>query len=217
METENVELNKDYWDNFYKSKFSHTPSQFCVCVLTEIPKDSVIVELGSGNGRDSHYFASQGYQTVSLDLSHEAIKSCKKENEQKNIKHASFIQGDISQLEDVSQAISLARSKARTKTIVYYSRFVMHSIDNEQEDKFLNVLSHCMKEGESVYFEFRSIEDALLNKHFGGHYRRCVDTDLFSQKLNDLGLKINYKLIGKGMAKYKEEDPFVTRIIAEKT
>ncbi len=216
METKNIEFNKDYWDNFYKSNFRHTPSQFCVCVLTEIPDDAVIVELGSGNGRDSHYFASQGHQTIALDLSHEAIESCKKESEQKNIKHATFVQADLSKLDDVSQAISLARAKAQNKTIVFYSRFVMHSIDDEQEVKFLDILSNCMQPGESVYFEFRSKEDAELDKHFGGHYRRYVDTDVFKHRLNDLGLKINYNLIGQGMAKYKEEDPFVVRIIAEK-
>ena len=216
MEKKNIEVNKDYWDKFYQSNFKHTPSQFCVCVLTEIPNDAVIVELGSGNGRDSLYFASQGHQTVALDLSHEAIESCNNESTKRDVKHATFIQADLTSDEDVSTAIGLARDKAGDKDVIFYSRFVMHSLDDKQEQSILNILSKNMHQDDLIYFEFRSKEDALLDKHFGGHYRRYVDTDVFFQRLSDLGFDIKYKHIGQGMAKYKEEDPFVVRIIAQK-
>lgn len=216
MEKKNIEVNKDYWDKFYQSNFKHTPSQFCVCVLTEIPDDAVIVELGSGNGRDSLYFASQGHVTVALDLSHEAIESCKKESKKRDVEHATFVQADLTSIEDVSTAISSARDKAEDNTVIFYSRFVMHSLDDNQEQAILNTLSTCMQKDELIYFEFRSKEDELLDKHFGGHYRRYVDTDVFYQRLTDLGYQIEYNHIGQGMAKYKEEDPFVVRIIAKK-
>jgi len=216
MEKKNIEVNKEYWDRFYRSNFKHTPSQFCVCVLTEIPNDAVIVELGSGNGRDSLYFASQGHETVALDLSHEAIESCKKESAKRQVEHSTFLQADLTSYEDVSSAIELARSKAEGKDVIFYSRFVMHSLDDKQEQAILNSLSKCMLQNELIYFEFRSKEDELLDKHFGGHYRRYVDTDVFFQRLTDLGFDIKYNYIGQGMAKYKEEDPFVVRIIASK-
>ena len=69
-------LNSQYWDSFYKQNRGHLPSQFCISVLTDTAPESVIVELGSGNGRDSHYFASQGRRTAAMDISAEAIKSC---------------------------------------------------------------------------------------------------------------------------------------------
>lgn len=216
MDKKNIEVNKDYWDNFYQSNFKHTPSQFCVCVLTEIPNDAVIVELGSGNGRDSLYFASQGHETVALDLSHEAIESCKHESAIRDVKHTTFLQADLTSFDDVSSAITLARNKAVDKDVIFYSRFVMHSLDDKQEQAILNILSTCMQQDDLIYFEFRSKEDELLDKHFGGHYRRYVDTDVFFQRLSDLGFNIEYNHIGQGMAKYKEEDPFVVRIIAKK-
>jgi hypothetical protein len=216
MEKKNIADNKDYWDKFYQSNFKHTPSQFCVCVLTEIPDDAVIVELGSGNGRDSLYFASQGHETVALDLSHQAIESCQLESTKRNVNHATFIQADLTSYEGVSSAIELARNKANDKDVVFYSRFVMHSLDDIQEQAILNTLSKCMLQNDLIYFEFRSKEDELLDKHFGGHYRRYVDTDVFFQRLTKLGFNIEYSHIGQGMAKYKEEDPFVVRIIAKK-
>jgi hypothetical protein len=216
MEKKNIADNKNYWDGFYKSNFKHTPSQFCVCVLTEIPDDAVIIELGSGNGRDSLYFSSQGHETIALDLSHEAIASCNAISSKRNLEHATFIQADLTSTEEVSNAINLAREKARDKPLVFYSRFVMHSLDDKQEKTLLKILSGCLHKGEHIYFEFRSKEDEYLDKHFGGHYRRYVDTDVFKQRLQDLDFSINYQYIGQGMAKYKEEDPFVIRLITQK-
>lgn len=216
MEKKNIADNKDYWDNFYKSNFKHTPSQFCVCVLTEIPDDAVVVELGSGNGRDSLYFSSQGHETIALDLSHEAIVSCNDVSKKRNVEHATFIQADLTSTQDVTNAINLAREKAQDKPLIFYSRFVMHSLDDKQEQALLNILSENLQKDEHIYFEFRSKEDENLDKHFGGHYRRYVDTDVFKQRLNDLDFTINYQYIGQGMAKYKEEDPFVIRIITQK-
>jgi len=214
----NVEFNKNYWDSFYSKNQRHTPSQFCVCVLTEINKDAVVVELGSGNGRDSHYFASQGHITIAMDLSEQAIKSCEDLAQARDIKHSTFYQGDLTSAESIKTVIDQARKKANGNDMVFYSRFVMHSIDDKQEHVFLTNLAANMQPGDVIYFEFRSTEDAQLDKHYGGHYRRYVDTDNFLAQLeNQFGFTITYSITGQGMAKYKEEDPFVSRIIARKT
>ena len=217
MTTKNIEFNKKYWDSFYKSNHKHTPSQFCVCVLTEIKSDVVIVELGSGNGRDAHYFAGQGHFTIAMDLSEQAISSCKDLAKSRNIEHSVFMQGDITSRESVKKVVEYARNEAGEKELVFYSRFVMHSVDDEQELAFLEILSAFMQSGETIYFEFRSKEDSELKKHYGGHYRRYIDTNCFQQLLVEkFGYEIDYSITGKGMAKFKEEDPFVSRITAIK-
>lgn len=217
MTKKNIEFNKKYWDSFYTSNHKHTPSQFCVCVLTEINEDAVVVELGSGNGRDSHYFASQGHITIAMDLSDQAIKSCIDLAAERNIEHSTFFQGDLSSEESVQNITQHAREKSNGRDMIFYSRFVMHSIDDAQELSFLTTLCNCMHQDEIVYFEFRSKEDAELTKHYGGHFRRYVDTDKFKQLLtNEFSFKIDYSITGKGMAKFKEEDPYVSRITARK-
>ena len=71
--------------------------------------------------------------------------------------------------------------------------------------------------GDMLYFEFRSKEDEVLDKvHGKGHYRRYVDTPVMMESLKTLGFDIGYHITGLGMAKYKNEDPFVSRIIATK-
>ncbi|MFT5212295.1 MAG: tellurite methyltransferase [Flavobacterium sp.] len=216
MSEKNIDLNKNYWDNFYKNNFKNTPSQFCVCMLTEMDPNATIVELGSGNGRDALYFASQGHVTVAMDLSQEAITACEREASERDVEHTSFFQGDLTKHESVNAVIQHARSISHEKPLVFYSRFVMHSLDDTQEQKLLNILSSCINTGELIYFEFRSQEDAELDKLFGNHFRRYVNTEEFYLRLKQGGFEIQYKLIGQGMAKYKEEDPFVARIIAQK-
>jgi tellurite methyltransferase len=216
MTDKTVEFNKSYWDSFYQKFQSHIPSQFCVSLVTEVDKGCTVVELGSGNGRDSHYLASQGYITVAMDLSNEAIKSCKNYAEINGVLHSDFYQGDITVASDLANVVEHARYKSADSSIVFYSRFVMHSVDDEQEARFITALSNVMIPGDRVYFEFRSKEDEVLEKHYGGHYRRYVDTAAFSQGLEAAGLSIDYSMTGQGMAKFKEEDPFVSRVIASK-
>jgi|TARA_B110000238_G_C16129013_1_gene440574 cyclopropane fatty-acyl-phospholipid synthase-like methyltransferase len=218
MTETSAELNKQYWDAFYQTNHRHTPSQFCACILTEIEPATVVVELGSGNGRDSHYFASQGHTTAAMDLSKEAIKSCEDHARSRDIEHSAFFQGDITRRESLDKIIAYARKSAMGNDIVFYSRFVMHSLDDDQELAFMKGVSEGMQPGEIIYFEFRSKGDAALMKHYGGHYRRYVDTENFIGLLTkEFGFDIEYSFTGNGMAKYREEDPCVSRVFARKT
>ena len=44
----------------------------------------------------------------------------------------------------------------------------------------------------------------------------CLFSFFAKDLTNDYDMDIDYRIIGQGMAKYKEEDPFVARIIATK-
>lgn len=213
----NVNTNRDYWEQFYKQNALSVPSQFCAMVATEIDSESCVVELGCGNGRDSLYFASRQHNVFAVDLSHEAVKSCNDTAAKMGLHKAHFMQGDLSQKDDLARLFKAARAATPSGSVICYSRFVMHSINDDQEHLFLTNVGQLMKPGEIIYFEFRSKEDADLEKTFGGHYRRFVDTERFIDMQTRLhGFKVNYTLTGRGMAKYKSEDPFVSRVIFEK-
>ena len=212
-----VKSNREYWEHFYKDNALSVPSQFCAMVATEIPKERCLVELGCGNGRDSLYFASRQHSVCAVDLSHEAVKSCSGTAEKMGLDAAQFMQADLSKHSDLQRLFKTARAATKTGAVVCYSRFVMHSVNDEQENLFLTSLSKLMTPGEKIYFEFRSKEDAELAKTFGGHYRRFVDTDAFiNAQTKTHGFKLEYSITGRGMAKYKSEDPYVSRLVFEK-
>ncbi|MDA8708164.1 class I SAM-dependent methyltransferase [Hellea sp.] len=212
-----VNTNRAYWEQFYKRNGLSVPSQFCAMVATEISPEPCVVELGCGNGRDSLYFASRQHQVCAVDMSHEAVKSCSEAAADMGLDTVQFMQGDLSNSEDLQRLFEAARDMTQAGDVVCYSRFVMHSINQDQEDLFLTNLSAVMKSGEKIYFEFRSKEDADLEKTFGGHYRRFVDTQAFiDAQTKRHGFELLYALTGRGMAKYKSEDPYVSRLIFEK-
>ena len=71
--------------------------------------------------------------------------------------------------------------------------------------------------GDKLYFEYRCSMDESLDKvHGKDHYRRYIDTPLMCEDLDKLNFRVTYENTGRGMAKYKAEDPFVSRIIAMK-
>lgn len=219
MSDKNIALEKDYWNNFYSKWVIDVPSQFCVQMLTEIDPTHTVVEFGSGNGRDSHYIAHQGYMVVAMDLSAEAVEKSSLAMEQRDIEHAVFRVGDVSVDGDIADAIATARVKGHgdSRAVVAYSRFVLHSLDDEQESAFMAALARHLDKGDSLFLEFRSLEDAATDKIFGDHYRRYVDTEKLVRSLEqEHGFVIDYCHTGQGMAKYKNEDPFVSRIIARK-
>ena len=132
-----------------------------------------------------------------------------------------FLCGDISKKGTVANVIAIARQNCRKEytELIIYSRFVIHSLDQKQEESFLTALSGLIQAGEKIYFEFRSQQDFNTEKYFGNenHYRRYVDSEQFINNLREkYKLKIDYSISGKGMSKYKNEDPVVTRVIAVK-
>ena len=87
MTNHSIDDNKAYWDQFYKDFGRRTPSQFCVSVITDLEPEASIVELGSGNGRDSFFFAEQGFRTVAMDASETAIQKCEEHAAARGITH----------------------------------------------------------------------------------------------------------------------------------
>jgi len=217
-EKEKVVTNEsNYWNDFYDTKFSvAVPSQFCVLVATEASKNRPFVEFGCGNGRDAKYMARQGFRVFAGDLSHKAILAMQNEG----TPNADFAVCDVSKPGHVKSLVETARKEAKedkNSNLTLYNRFFIHALDEKQELVYLKKVADVTKAGDIFYMEFRCSLDAALDKEHGkGHYRRYVETDNFLDLLKSLGFKINYHITGQGMAKYKAEDPFVSRIICER-
>ena len=67
-------MDKSYWNQFYKKRNElMQPSTFAVfCHHNFLQPGSNIIELGSGDGRDSIFFAREGHFVTGLDQSEEA-------------------------------------------------------------------------------------------------------------------------------------------------
>ena len=214
MERPNFAQSLSHWNQFYLGKHVEVPSQFAVFVATVLPTDAIILELGCGNGRDAFFFANLGYHVLALDASKIAIDSNRRKACLYGGNYPRFEFMDISDTGKLEKLIIELSDKKLPLCI--YSRFFIHAVDETVERNLITTVCHLEKFSSLIFVaEFRTTKDAVLPKEFGHHYRRYIDLSRFRHDLVSHGFKVAYAFEGQGMAKYKEEDPFVARVIAE--
>lgn len=193
----------EYWNSFYKNiKIDNLgPSSFATFIGDKITNQDKILELGCGNGRDTFFFAERCREIVGIDSSILTIKKLSN----LGIGNATFVQLDAKNINQIN-----------FEPTVVYSRFFFHSIDEDTEEKILDWVSK-LPESTMFCMECRSEKDMSFPKHFGKeHYRRGASLEKFKKKLERNKYEILFSVESCGLAPYKEEDPFIIRIIAIK-
>jgi ubiquinone/menaquinone biosynthesis C-methylase UbiE len=210
-------MDKEYWNNFYSIHSSdtglHDPSSFAVFCSDNFFKESQnLVELGSGNGRDAFYFASLNHDVVAIDQSKVAIQFDKKHLDNYSIDFIlhDFLTYNYDELSRID---------------VFYSRFTIHSITEEQEDLLLNKLYDSLSIDGLVCIEVRTIKDKLfgMGEYCGGntymtdHKRRFIDAQIFLHKVLLFGYDLLFYTEQDGLSIYKDDNPVLLRIVLKKT
>ncbi|MBE6486510.1 MAG: class I SAM-dependent methyltransferase [Methanosphaera stadtmanae] len=202
--------NKDYWAGYYKKHPNPVePSTFAQFCTEYIQEGKKLIELGCGNGRDSVYFRKKNLNVTAIDQVDEEVAYL---NEKYGDKCLEFIAKDFSNL--------------RTDKFYdyIYSRFTLHSIDQEAEKRVFKWISHQLNSEGYFFLEVRSLNDPMFKKgeqisdteNITTHYRRYLDFEDTVKKLEELGLNVVYKIESQGLAVYKDDDPMLIRIIAKK-
>ena len=191
-------MNKAYWKKYYRKQGAWwkkhlsgnkltKPTAFAVFCNSIIKPQSKIIELGSGNGRDAYFFGARGHEVTGVDYT---TKPPRKEN-------VKFVKQDAGDF----------LKQHEKKYDIIYSRFFFHAISKQKLKEILDLSSGI------ILAEARSIRDKSFKKD---HKRNLIDGD---QLITDL-LKKNFHIMffqeGKGLAVYKQEDPIIIRIMAEK-
>lgn len=184
------------------------PSQFAVFVASEYPEKNSVVDIGCGSARDTIFLSKFYQKIVGVDASSEIININKKlESAEDNI---IFLLNDLS---NEKTLINLLKNElGDIRNCIFYARFFIHAIDEDIENKLLNLFNRC-KNNNLLALEFRTIKDKNLKKEFGNHYRRFIDPNYLINKLANMSLKVEYFVEGQGYAKYKLDDAFIARII----
>lgn len=205
--------HKAYWDSYYKKDIvTRAPSGFAQFAATYMKKGHQLIELGCGNGRDSIFFAQNGIKTTSIDLSSTAIDLVKQ--------HAG-------ELAIFAVCDDFVKSKVLF-SIEYdycYSRWTMHSIDEEQQEELLENVYNALRPDGLFFIEARTIHDDIYGKGetigsdayiYDGHYRRFLTLDKLMERLKSKGFSIEHSEEGRGFSKTEESDPVLLRIVARK-
>ena len=207
--------NKNYWDNYYNSKEHNiNPSSFALFIAKKfIKKNSYILEVGSGDGRDTFFLRKKAKYILGIDLSNIVIKKNKLKSKRLGYKNIDFKNLSSSHI-----------NKIKKKIDFIYARFFIHSISEIKEDIFLKILSKKFSDNTLIAFEFRTIKDVLIIKgkkiskyeRLTDHYRRFINPKKFEKKLHNLKFKILYKKFGINLSKTANENPHLCRIVFTK-
>lgn len=197
-----------HWNTYYTGKdVPLNPSQFAVFTVGEFAPDA-IVDVGCGSGRDTFFFGGQGIFAIGVDGSQAAVDLCQSRI---NGRPLAFVCSDINNPNLPSLILPLLGDAAK---VLIYARFFIHAITEDEEANFLQ---HCIKilhkRGGHVALEFRTPRDRSLHKVTPDHYRRFVDPASLIGRAARLGLVSRYSVEGFGMAKYKDDDAYVSRIL----
>jgi ubiquinone/menaquinone biosynthesis C-methylase UbiE len=214
-----VQIEKKYWDEYYKEKVTvDIPSQFSVFVANECRDSSVVIDIGCGNGRDTFFFKSMGFNVIGVDSSASAIDICDKKNRESLGGDGKFFVSDVESLDLFNKLKNAINDFKSFNSIIIYSRFFLHAINESQENHFINLLSNLLTEfSGSVALEFRTQRDEQQKKVTAAHYRRFVDPVKFFSKIEKSGFDVDYFAEGFGFAKYKQDDAHVARFILKKS
>lgn len=188
MELENRSFMQKDWVKFYKEKKAPSgPSTFAKFIASKNLKGNHLFDIGSGNGRDTYYLGKK-YMTIGVDAN----------SQPRTKKGILFIKSNIERLKD---------EFFRSADIIY-TRFFLHSITQEQTERIIK--------NTTGYFcsEARAIGDEP--KIYSEHKRNFVDPEWLLETLINENFEILHFEKRRGLAKYKNEDPLVIRVIAKK-
>ncbi len=183
----------------------------------EIKADSVVIELGSGNGRDAMFLGTHVKHVLAVDGSKAGIANCRAIAEQQGIRNIDFVHALIDDPKLVTEMQNKLSTVVVDEPIYIFSRFFLHAINDKDEDQLIILINQLLEDrtGE-IYFEFRTKEDEQLSKYTGAHYRRYVDPSDLVKKFNDIGYVVEYCVQGVGFAKYKVDDAHVARLVLKR-
>lgn len=204
--------NTAYWNQYYKNDVcSRLPSPFAQYVAILVEPGRQLLELGCGNGRDAVYLAGQGLRVTALDISPVAIEQLQAQA----VPGAEFICADF-----VNSDIHTPGAYDYA-----YSRFTLHSINQNQEQLLLQRVFTGLRPGGKLFVEVRSVHDPLFGKgrqvernawFYDNHYRRFIVLAELVAELERNGFLVEYAEEQRGFAPYGNDDPPVIRVVAVK-
>ncbi len=212
-------MDKKYWERFYENNSTVSvprfPSSFAeFCLTNFISSKDTVIELGAGNGRDAIFFGVNGLRVYAIDQS--TVQS------ERHLANQSADVADRVVL--IKQDFTLDSFSDFRDANVFYSRFTMHAIDQDGEDRLLLNVFNGLPEAGLLLIETRTTKDPLYgqgeklddNVYMTDHRRRFIDSRAFLEKCTNMAFKLRYFDERSGLSVLGEDNPVLMRIVLEK-
>ena len=145
----------EYWKKRVERKEKQAPTEFAKHCLNflEDRKCTSLLDLGCGDGRDSIFFAKQGYEVTAVDVSPIALQILQKKIDEENIKNIRVMEQDILNIEFPENSFD----------IIYAHLSLQYFLDKETTEVFKNI-HKILKKGGFLFIKCKSTEDEDFGK-----------------------------------------------------
>lgn len=202
---DDMDSNRKHWENFYsKGSAPVDPSPFAIWMSDLYKgrdKQMSILDCGCGNGRDTVHFALQGIFSVGIDVCPEAISAARYLALQNRTCRAAFEEMAMSEIDTLMGSCHV------------YSRFSLHAVDEATERSFIWKASKLIGKDGLLAIEARTTKDEQFHSK-ADHKRRFINPTSLKKMISDSGLNIVHFEESQGLAVYKDQDPWVLRVVA---
>ena len=207
-----------YWHDFYKSpdggRVPKDPSLFAHWAQERMTDaghaQDLVIDVGSGTGRDAAYFAANGHRVAALDFSTIGMKH----TQQQRKDAAGAVTVRWFNLEDLrSVLLTGARFAQRPGTRQVYARGLLDTVGHNGRDNFWRFASMVQRRGGETFLEFRTPRSRKDKKHFGTHQRTYVDPDVVAREVAAYGGTVVHRETGRDLAPLGSENPHICRMV----
>lgn len=200
------------WTEFHSThkELETKQSAFGAWVLTQLPEDAKVVDIGAGAiGRDARFFARKGHQVRSLDFSRAAVAAVRRRAE----RHKLPLVSDQLILGELRSTLTLGARLARDPHHLY-ARDLIGCLDGAARSQLWTLSKMALRPGGGkLYLEFAVTGENLPEPQPEGLVRR-VDPALVQAEIEASGGVVEHLGINDGQDMLGNPLPGVARLRA---
>ena len=202
-----------YWANFYARVHDFEPSSFARHLLERSGLPRLVIDLGCGEGRDAVAFAAAGHRVLGLDRAPSALRQARRREGH----GVHFEQCELTDADALARQIEAMRAAHPDAPVVFYGRALLPSLSQEGQQQLLKVLEEQARPGDLLALELRTDKDHGRPKaHFRAYRRFQAAGQLLRELEGSHGWTVLEHVESAGLARYRDEDPIVLRLVAER-
>jgi SAM-dependent methyltransferase len=203
-----------FWHDFYRSpRANRVPkkhSLFAAWVDERIEPKGRVIDVGSGTGRDSVWFAQSGHPVLALDFAGSAAPMVRKMARQQDVS----LRVDTLNLENLRNVlVTGARLAHQPDNPIVYARGLLDTLGPIGRANFWRFASMLQRGDGQTFVEFRTETSRHEPKHFGEHLRTYLDPDAVVREIEQYGGTVVEQVVGRGLAPLGREDPEICRLV----
>jgi cyclopropane fatty-acyl-phospholipid synthase-like methyltransferase len=207
-----------FWQDFYKSPDSARvptePSLFARWVDERLDRDSQVLDVGAGTGRDAVFLASRGHRVTAMEYTSIGLKRTARLRKELGVQ----VRTRTLNLEDLRAVlVTGARLAHRPDVRQVYARGLLDTLGDTGRDNFWRFASMVQRRGGETFVEFRTPRSRREPKFFGPHQRTYLRPDTAVREIEAYGGRVVHRETGRDLAPLGNENPHICRLVVRWT